>query len=86
MEKLKPLIEIEQLGTGFIKFVDGKPSISEEDRMNAEKSFKYASDKIKCGEYDMVILDEINNMANKLSSYVCSQKGGTPNLPDELKN
>ena len=31
-------------------------------------------------------LDEINNMANKLSSYVCSQKGGTPNLPDELKN
>lgn len=62
MEKLKPLIEIEQLGTGFIKFVDGKPSISEEDRMNAEKSFKYASDKIKCGEYDMVILDEINNM------------------------
>lgn len=31
-------------------------------------------------------LDEINNMANKLASYVCSQKGGTPNLPDELKN
>jgi len=62
LEKLKPLIEIEQLGTGFIKFVDGKPSISEEDRINAEKSFKYTVDKIKSGEYSMVILDEINNM------------------------
>jgi cob(I)alamin adenosyltransferase len=62
LEKLKPLIEIEQLGTGFIKFVDGKPSISEKDRINAEKSFKYTVDKIKSGKYDVVILDEINNM------------------------
>ncbi|HHV97407.1 MAG TPA: carbohydrate kinase [Clostridiaceae bacterium] len=30
-------------------------------------------------------LDQISNIANKLASYVCSQKGGTPNLPDELK-
>jgi fructokinase len=29
-------------------------------------------------------LDEINDLANKLASYVCSREGGTPNLPDEL--
>ena len=29
-------------------------------------------------------LDEINNLANKLASYVCSQEGGTPSLPKEL--
>lgn len=62
IEKLKPLIEVEQLGTGFIKFEKGRPLITEEDTGNAVKSFRYACDKVNCGKYDMVILDEINNM------------------------
>ena len=62
IEKLKPLIEIEQLGTGFIKFEKGRPLVTEKDTENAEKSFRYACGKINCRQYDMVILDEINNM------------------------
>ncbi len=62
IEKLKPLIEIEQLGMGFIRFEKGKPVITEEMAKNAAESFGYARDKINSGQYDMVILDEINNL------------------------
>ena len=62
MERLGPEIEMEQLGRGFIKFVDGKMQITEKDRENAEASIQYAKEKINSGKYDMVILDEINNV------------------------
>ena len=62
MERLGPEIEMEQLGKGFIKVKDGKLQITEEDRKNAEESFKYAKEKINSGKYDMIILDEINNI------------------------
>lgn len=62
IEKLKPLIEIERLGTGFIKFKNGKPQVTEEEARKAAESFRYACSKINSGHYDMVILDEINNM------------------------
>ena len=62
MEKLKPEIEMEQLGRGFIKFVDGKMHITQKDRENAEASIQYAKEKINSGKYDMIILDEINNI------------------------
>ncbi len=64
IEKLKPLIEIEQLGLGFIRFRDGKPVDEEKQFKNAAESFKYACDKINSGKYDMVILDEINNLVS----------------------
>lgn len=62
IEKLKPLIEIETLGLGFIKFKDGKPEVTEAQIKNAAESFKYARGRIESGQYDMVILDEINNL------------------------
>ncbi|MBA7509914.1 Corrinoid adenosyltransferase [subsurface metagenome] len=62
MGKLKPLIEIEQLGRGFIKFKNGKPQPTSQQIDNAIESFRYAREKIYSGKYDMVILDEINNL------------------------
>ncbi|MBC8388424.1 MAG: cob(I)yrinic acid a,c-diamide adenosyltransferase [Actinobacteria bacterium] len=62
MEKLKHLIEMEQLGRGFIKFKNGKPELIKEQIDNAIESFKYAREKIYSRKYDMVILDEINNL------------------------
>lgn len=62
MERLKPEIEMEQLGKGFIKFKDGKLQITEKDRKNAEESLRYAKEKINSDKYDMIILDEINNV------------------------
>ena len=62
IEKWIPLIDIEQLGKGFINFKNGKPVISKENIDNARESFKYASDKINSNQYDVVILDEINNL------------------------
>ena len=62
MERLKPEIEMEQLGKGFIKFKDGKLQITEKDRENAEESLRYAIEKINSGKYDLVVLDEINNI------------------------
>jgi cob(I)alamin adenosyltransferase len=61
-EKLKPLIDIEQLGKGFIRFKDGKLEPTGEQIRNAGDSFKYAKEKIRSGDYDMIILDEINNV------------------------
>ena len=62
MERLKPEVEMEQLGKGFIKFKDGKLQITEKDRENAEESLRHAKEKINSGKYDMIILDEINNI------------------------
>ena len=30
-------------------------------------------------------LDRVNRRANEIAAYVCSQPGGTPKLPDELR-
>lgn len=62
MKRLEPEIEMEQLGKGFIKFKAGKLLVTEKDRDNAKESLRYAIEKINSGKYDMVILDEINNI------------------------
>jgi cob(I)alamin adenosyltransferase len=62
LEKLKPLIEIEQLGLGFIRYKDGKMVDREKQLENAHESFEYARDKVNSGRYDLVVLDEINNL------------------------
>ena len=62
MKRLKPEIEMEQLGKGFIKIEDGKLKITDKDRENAEDSLLYAKEKINSGKYDTIILDEINNI------------------------
>ncbi|MBC7334242.1 MAG: cob(I)yrinic acid a,c-diamide adenosyltransferase, partial [Actinobacteria bacterium] len=61
---LVPFVEIEQLGLGFIEFKDGRPVVTEEQKTNAYCSFKYACDKIKSGLYDIIVLDEINNLVD----------------------
>jgi cob(I)alamin adenosyltransferase len=62
MKRLGPEIEMIQLGKGFIKIEDGKLKITQKDRDNAGRSFQFARDKVLNGSYDMVILDEINNL------------------------
>ncbi len=62
MKRLEPEIEMEQLGKGFIKFADGKLQITEKDKENAEESLQHAKEKINSDKYDLMILDEINNI------------------------
>jgi len=62
MGRLRPEIEMIQLGKGFIKIEDGKLKITQKDRDDAERSFQFARGKIINGSYDMVILDEVNNL------------------------
>ncbi len=64
LNKLKPYIEIKQLGEGFIKYRDGKPQITEKDINNARESFELAERMIKTGGYDLIVLDEIINSVN----------------------
>ncbi|MCJ7666108.1 MAG: cob(I)yrinic acid a,c-diamide adenosyltransferase [Actinobacteria bacterium] len=64
LDRLKPEIEMEQLGKGFIKIVDGRLRITARDRKNAEQSFQYTKEKVNSGKYDMIILDEINNIVS----------------------
>ena len=62
IKKLKPLIEIELLGKGFIRFKDGKPKPTSAQVENSSESFEYACKKVASGKYDMIILDEIINL------------------------
>ena len=62
IKKLKPLIEIERLGKGFIRFKDEKPAPTRIQVKNSSESFDYACKKIASGKYDMIILDEIINL------------------------
>ena len=76
IEKLKPLIEIEQLGKGFIKFKNGMPAPTRVQMENASESFGYTREKVNSGKYDMIILDEIVN----LISYGLLKAGDTIDL------
>lgn len=62
IKKLKPLVEIERLGKGFIRFKDGKPAPTRAQVKNSSESFEYACKKVASGKYDMIILDEIINL------------------------
>lgn len=57
-------IDIEQLGSGFIKFEQGKLVIDQKLKKEAEKALAYAKEKIMEGSYDVIVLDEINNMVD----------------------
>jgi cob(I)alamin adenosyltransferase len=64
IEHLKPYIEIFQIGKGFIKYKDGKPLITEEDKKDAEQAYEFSIKKIENGIYDLIVLDEIINLLN----------------------
>jgi cob(I)alamin adenosyltransferase len=62
MKRLKPEIDMIQLGKGFIDIEDGRLKITRKDRDNAVRSFRLAREKIISGCYDLVILDELINL------------------------
>jgi cob(I)alamin adenosyltransferase len=64
IENLKPYVEIFQTGKGFIKYKEGKPFITEEDKKDAKLAYEFSIKQIKKGSYDLIILDEIINLMN----------------------
>ncbi len=58
-ELLKPYLTIERMGKGFYKIIDDNLP-EEEHRQAAATAADRAIEALKSGEYDMVILDEIN--------------------------
>lgn len=64
LQYLKQFIEIKQLGKGFIKYKDGRPLINTSEKLNAKKAFDYSLDRIKNGDFDLIVLDEIINLLN----------------------
>jgi cob(I)alamin adenosyltransferase len=61
---LKLYIEIFQLGKGFIKYKNGKPFITEKDKLDAKNAYEFSLKKIQSENYDLIILDEIINLLN----------------------
>jgi len=53
-------VELIRTGKGFCG-IQGNPYPYEEHRLNAQEAIKLAKEKIISGEYQLIILDEINN-------------------------
>ena len=64
INQLKPYVEILQLGKGFIKYKEGQPFITEDDKKDAKVAYELTINKIKDSSYNLIILDEIINMLN----------------------
>jgi len=60
VKKLSPNIEIHLTGKGFCGIM-GNPYSFEEHRANAQEAINLAREKMLSGNYDILILDEINN-------------------------
>ncbi|HEX7126739.1 MAG TPA: cob(I)yrinic acid a,c-diamide adenosyltransferase [Thermodesulfobacteriota bacterium] len=60
VKALAPAFEITAGGKGFVGIVDDKLPL-EEHRKAAAETLAFAKEKVAGGEYDLVILDEINN-------------------------
>jgi len=53
-------LEIHPIGEGFYK-IRGDKKTEDEHKASAQAGLKFAKEKIESGEYNLVILDEINN-------------------------
>jgi cob(I)alamin adenosyltransferase len=60
-QRLAPDFEIMPMGLGFFKILDDSHT-EEEHRGAAEVALEFVREKVKSGEYDMLILDEVNGM------------------------
>lgn len=60
VKKLGPNVELHLTGTGFCGIMEDTHTF-EEHRKSAQDAIKLAGEKTRSGDYDMVILDEINN-------------------------
>jgi len=58
MEKLSPCFRIVPMGRGFIRFDQKTPD--EEDRKAIREAWDFFKEKMGSGEFQMIILDEIN--------------------------
>ncbi len=59
LKRFDDLLEFIQLGIGFIQYRDGKPIITDKQIENAKKSYSLTLQKVKEGDYDLIVLDEI---------------------------
>jgi len=59
IKRLAPNVELYQKGLGFVGIIDDRLDKSEHIRA-AKEALEFAREKIHGGEYDIVILDEIN--------------------------
>jgi len=59
IKKLAPNVELNIMGQGFVGIVDDNKPI-EEHRAAAKKAYDLALEKMKSGQYELVILDELN--------------------------
>ncbi len=60
IKRLAPDVELHLTGKGFCG-IYGNPYSYEEHRANAQEAIKLAQEKMLSGNYDILILDEINN-------------------------
>jgi cob(I)alamin adenosyltransferase len=60
IKKLAPHVELHITGKGFYRATDG-PEHYREHRANAQDAITLAKEKMHSGNYDILILDEINN-------------------------
>ncbi len=60
IRRLSPNVEVHLTGKGFCGIM-GDPYPFEEHRANAQDAIRLVKDKISSGNFDIVILDEINN-------------------------
>jgi len=56
---LKDFVDMEQVGEGFVGIIDDRKEFSVH-KAAAQKGFEYAREIVNSGNYDLVILDELN--------------------------
>ena len=62
-KRLEPEFEMVAVGKGFVGIIDDKTSI-EKHKEVASEAIKISTNKIQSGNYDIVILDEVNYAIN----------------------
>ncbi len=62
-KRLEPEFEMVAIGKGFVGIIDDKTPKEEHERI-ASEAIKISTNKIQSGNYDIVILDEINYAIN----------------------
>ena len=62
-KRLEPEFEMVAIGKGFVGIIDDKSPIEEHKRI-ANEAIKISNNKIQSGNYDIVILDEVNYAIN----------------------
>jgi cob(I)alamin adenosyltransferase len=62
-KRLEPEFEMVAIGKGFVGIIDDKSPIEEHKRI-ANEAIKISINKIQSGNYDIVILDEVNYAIN----------------------